>query len=151
MYPELQEELRTFERRTAKSAESHKRNLKRIPLGVANNYRAYDPYPIFVKEAHGSHFRTEGYRRTVNKVGLQAYTVSAGANGVLLLYPKEVRNHRYWITIDTDLWRHYWFAMANRGVMPQPHWWASSGPFPYCIRKLTLTSTSQPSKMSLPH
>jgi len=23
--------------------------LKRIPLGVASNYRAYDPYPIFVK------------------------------------------------------------------------------------------------------
>jgi glutamate-1-semialdehyde 2,1-aminomutase len=65
----------------------------------------------------------EGYRTTVNKVGLQAYTVSAGANGVLMLYPKEVRNHRDWITIDTELWRHYWFAMVNRGVMPQPHWW----------------------------
>ena len=50
MYPELQKELATFERRTPKSAESHKRNLKRIPLGVASNYRAYDPYPIFVKE-----------------------------------------------------------------------------------------------------
>ena len=50
MYPELQKELETFERRTPKSAESHKRNLKRIPLGVASNYRAYEPYPIFVKE-----------------------------------------------------------------------------------------------------
>ena len=40
-----------------KSAESHKRNLKRIPLGVASNFRAYDPYPIFVKEVQGSHFR----------------------------------------------------------------------------------------------
>ena len=57
MYPELQKELSAFERRTPKSAESHKRNLQRIPLGVASNYRAYDPYPIFVKEAHGSHFR----------------------------------------------------------------------------------------------
>jgi glutamate-1-semialdehyde 2,1-aminomutase len=57
MYPELQKELATFERRTPKSAESHKRNLKRIPLGVASNYRAYDPYPIFVKEGRGSHFR----------------------------------------------------------------------------------------------
>ena len=26
----------------------------RIPLGVASNYRAYDPYPIFVSEGHGS-------------------------------------------------------------------------------------------------
>src|SRR3989475_12253094 len=57
MYPDLQKELATFERRTPKSAEAHKKNLKRIPLGVASNYRAYDPWPIFVKEATGSKFR----------------------------------------------------------------------------------------------
>src|ERR1700681_1485174 len=57
MYPDLQKELTTFERRTPKSAEAHKKNLKRIPLGVASNYRAYDPWPIFVKEASGSKFR----------------------------------------------------------------------------------------------
>src|SRR5437763_3057963 len=57
MYPELQKEIDTFVRRTPKSAEAHKRNLKRIPLGVASNYRAYDPYPIFVKDAMGSRFR----------------------------------------------------------------------------------------------
>src|SRR2546428_8975345 len=57
MYPDLQKEIDTFVRRTPKSAEAHKKNLKRIPLGVASNYRAYDPYPIFVKEGQGSHFR----------------------------------------------------------------------------------------------
>src|SRR5438067_8482234 len=57
MYPDLQKELDTYVRRTPKSAEAHKKNLKRIPLGVASNYRAYDPYPIFVKEGSGSHFR----------------------------------------------------------------------------------------------
>src|SRR6266481_887625 len=57
MYPDLQKELASFERRTPKSAEAHKKNLKRIPLGVASNYRAYDPWPIFVKEASGSKFR----------------------------------------------------------------------------------------------
>src|SRR5262245_65267359 len=57
MYPELQKELDTFVKRTPKSAEAHKKNLKRIPLGVASNYRAYDPYPIFVKDARGSRFR----------------------------------------------------------------------------------------------
>ena len=55
--PNCKKNYPTFERRTPKSAESHKRNLKRIPLGVASNYRAYDPYPIFVKEGSGSHFR----------------------------------------------------------------------------------------------
>jgi glutamate-1-semialdehyde 2,1-aminomutase len=65
----------------------------------------------------------EGYRKTIAKVGLVAYVATAGANGALMLYPKEVRNYRDWITIDEDLWRHYWFGMVNRGVMPQPHWW----------------------------
>ncbi len=66
---------------------------------------------------------TEGYRKTIAKSGLQAYVVSAGANGALMLYPKEIRNYRDWITVDTDLWRHYWFGMVNRGVMAQPYWW----------------------------
>src|ERR1700730_6379143 len=57
MYSALKKELETFERRTPKSAEAHKKNLKRLPLGVASNYRAYEPYPIFVSEASGSKFR----------------------------------------------------------------------------------------------
>src|SRR6202789_3148130 len=57
MYHDLQKELETFERRTPKSAEAYKKNLKRIPLGGASNYRHYDPWPIFVKEASGSKFR----------------------------------------------------------------------------------------------
>ena len=66
---------------------------------------------------------TEGYRLTISKVGLQAYVASAGANGALMLYPKEIRNYRDWTTIDVDLWRHYWCGMVNRGVLPQPYWW----------------------------
>ena len=65
----------------------------------------------------------EGYRKTIAKVGLQAYIAQAGANGALMFYPKEIQNYRDWTTIDIDLWRHYWFAMVNRGVMPQPYWW----------------------------
>ena len=57
MHEQLRNEIATFERRTPKSAAAHKHNLQRIPLGVASNYRAYDPYPIFVKEAQGSKFR----------------------------------------------------------------------------------------------
>jgi len=66
---------------------------------------------------------TEGYRKTVAKVGLQAYVVSAGVNGALMLYSQEIRNYRDWTAIDVDLWRHYWFAMVNRGVLAQPYWW----------------------------
>jgi glutamate-1-semialdehyde 2,1-aminomutase len=66
---------------------------------------------------------TDGYRQTVAKTGLQAYVASAGANGALMLFPKEIRNYRDWTAIDTDLWRLYWFGMVNRGVMAQPYWW----------------------------
>jgi glutamate-1-semialdehyde 2,1-aminomutase len=66
---------------------------------------------------------TEGYRKIVQKSGLEAYIASAGANGALMLYPKEIRTYRDWEAIDVDLWRHYWFAMVNRGVMAQPYWW----------------------------
>ncbi|HJT71472.1 MAG TPA: aminotransferase class III-fold pyridoxal phosphate-dependent enzyme [Terriglobales bacterium] len=66
---------------------------------------------------------TDGYREIIAKTGLQGYVISAGANGALMLYPKEIRNYRDWLTIDVDLWRHYWFGMVNRGVMAQPYWW----------------------------
>jgi len=66
---------------------------------------------------------TDGYREIVAKSGLQGYIISAGANGALMLYPSEIRNYRDWLTVDVDLWRHYWFGMVNRGVMAQPYWW----------------------------
>ena len=66
---------------------------------------------------------TNGYRDTVKKVGLDAYVESAGANGALMFAPGRVRNYRDWLNVDAELWRHYWFAMVNRGVMPQPYWW----------------------------
>jgi len=65
----------------------------------------------------------DGYRQTIAKSGLQAYVAVAGANGALMLFAKEILNYRDWTTIDTDLWRHYWFGMVNRGVMAQPYWW----------------------------
>src|SRR5207237_4470320 len=37
---------------------------------------------------------TEGYRKTVTRVGLQGYVAQAGANGALMLYPQEIRNYR---------------------------------------------------------
>ena len=54
MHEILQKEIALYEKRTPKSAAAHKKAEKRIPLGVASNYRAYDPYPIFVAEGHGS-------------------------------------------------------------------------------------------------
>jgi glutamate-1-semialdehyde 2,1-aminomutase len=65
----------------------------------------------------------DGHKDIIKKNGLTAHSIGAGANGAMLLYSKPVRNYRDWIEIDVDLWRHYWFAMVNRGIIPQPHWW----------------------------
>jgi glutamate-1-semialdehyde 2,1-aminomutase len=65
----------------------------------------------------------EGHKNIIKKTALTAYSIGAGANGAMLLYSKPIRNYRDWMEIDVDLWRHYWFAMVNRGVMAQPYWW----------------------------
>jgi glutamate-1-semialdehyde 2,1-aminomutase len=65
----------------------------------------------------------DGYKKELDRTGLDAYVEAAGANGTLMFFPKRIRNYRDWLKIDSDLWRHYWFAMVNRGVIPQPYWW----------------------------
>jgi len=57
MHEGLQNEIQTYQERTTKSAVAHKRAVDRLPLGVASNYRAYDPYPIFVQDGQGGHIR----------------------------------------------------------------------------------------------
>ena len=54
MYPALQQEIQTYEKRTPKSRAAHERAVYRVPLGVASNYRYYPPYPLFVRDGHGS-------------------------------------------------------------------------------------------------
>src|ERR1700685_4322337 len=61
-----------------------------------------------------------GYDDVLKKTGLKAYTVSAGANGALMFFPKPIQNYRDWLGVDSDLWGHYWVAMVNPGVMAPP-------------------------------
>ena len=65
----------------------------------------------------------DGYQRILRASGLKAYVVGAGANGVLMFRGSTVRNYRDWLEVDTELWRHYWFAMVNRGVLAQAYGW----------------------------
>src|ERR1700723_3755869 len=55
MHEALRKEIETYEKRTPRSREAHKKAVKRLPLGVASNYRAYDPYPLFVRDGKGGH------------------------------------------------------------------------------------------------
>ena len=57
MYPALQKEVELYKKRTPRSHEAHQKAVKRVPLGVASNYRFYDPYPLFVAEGRGGQIR----------------------------------------------------------------------------------------------
>jgi glutamate-1-semialdehyde 2,1-aminomutase len=43
-----------YRRRTPRSAELHARARRSLPLGVASSFQAYDPYPLFMRDARGS-------------------------------------------------------------------------------------------------
>jgi len=64
----------------------------------------------------------QGYNAQLQKTGLDAYLAGAGTNGALM-FAKQVRNYRDWLEVDSELWKHYWFGMVNRGVLAQPYWW----------------------------
>jgi glutamate-1-semialdehyde 2,1-aminomutase len=55
MHKLLEKELATFESRTPSSRAALKRAEPRMPLGVASNFRSYEPWPLFVKDAKGTH------------------------------------------------------------------------------------------------
>src|ERR1700734_696129 len=53
MHAGLQKEIEIYEKRTPRSKDAPKRAEARRPLGGAGNHRAYDPYPIFVRDGKG--------------------------------------------------------------------------------------------------
>ena len=55
MHHLLEKELATFESRTPSSRAALKKAEPRLPLGVASNFRSYEPWPLFIKDAKGSH------------------------------------------------------------------------------------------------
>jgi hypothetical protein len=52
-YPALENEIKTYEKRSLKSGEAHLNALERLPLGVGSHYRFHPPYPLFVPDANG--------------------------------------------------------------------------------------------------
>jgi len=55
MHTLLEKELATYESRTPSSREALKKAQPRMPLGVASNFRSYEPWPLYIKDAKGTH------------------------------------------------------------------------------------------------
>ena len=69
MHEALRKEIETYEKRTPRSREAHKKAVERLPLGVASNYRAYDPYPIFVRDGKGGRIHDVDGNEYIDYVG----------------------------------------------------------------------------------
>jgi glutamate-1-semialdehyde 2,1-aminomutase len=50
-------EVAAYRARTPGSAALHERALRALPLGVASTFQSYEPYPLFMTDAHGSRIR----------------------------------------------------------------------------------------------
>src|SRR5438105_14240987 len=53
MHQELKKEIEIFEKRTRKSYAAHQKAMPYMPLGVSSNFRSYEPYPLFIRDAQG--------------------------------------------------------------------------------------------------
>jgi len=50
----LEKEIQRYLERTPKSKRAHQAAMEHLPLGVGSNFRAYEPYPLFVDSAVGA-------------------------------------------------------------------------------------------------
>jgi len=50
-----QREEAAYRARTPRSSALYERAKRSLPLGVASSFQSYDPYPLFMTDAHGSH------------------------------------------------------------------------------------------------
>jgi glutamate-1-semialdehyde 2,1-aminomutase len=50
----LEKEVQRYVQRTPKSKRAHREAMEDLPLGVATNLRAHEPYPLFVESAMGA-------------------------------------------------------------------------------------------------
>ncbi len=78
MHAGLQKEVETYEKRTPKSKDAHKRAEGRLPLGVASNYRAYDPLSDICARWKGR-ANSRHRRKRISRFQFVLWSVDGGA------------------------------------------------------------------------
>jgi glutamate-1-semialdehyde 2,1-aminomutase len=63
----------------------------------------------------------DGYRDAIERAGLDAHVVTAGASGCLFLGRAPVRDRFDFARTRLGLWPRFWVGMCNRGVLPQAY------------------------------
>lgn len=63
-----------------------------------------------------------GYEEIMADAGIDGYVSQVRNQGIAMFTDERPTNYREFVrAIDPELQENYWFMMANRGVLPQPH------------------------------
>jgi glutamate-1-semialdehyde 2,1-aminomutase len=82
---------------------------------------------VLTEEAYREAFRlgdrlATGYEEIMADAGIEGYVSRVTTQGIAMFTDERPTNYREFVrALDPELQENYWFAMANRGVMPQPH------------------------------
>ena len=63
----------------------------------------------------------EGYRAIIDRCGIEAHVVTAGASGCLFFSRHPVHSRQDFMRTRLDRWLPFWVGMCNRGILPQAH------------------------------
>ncbi|MFQ5876210.1 MAG: aspartate aminotransferase family protein [Acidobacteriota bacterium] len=63
----------------------------------------------------------DGYRTIAREHELRAQINRVGPCGMITFTDRPLRSYREFMTADEETFRHWWFAMMNRGVLPAHH------------------------------
>lgn len=95
-------------------------------VGIAAGYAAltevYTP-EIYLRTAKLNKALIDGYNEILGQNGLKGYAVGAGCNGTVMFTDRVVKNYRDWLTIDSEMWKTWFYGLLARGVIPQAYAW----------------------------
>src|SRR5206468_4324392 len=63
----------------------------------------------------------QGYNKLIAKHGLPWHTEEIGPIGTLHFTREPIKNYRDWLKTDQEMWKRWWFGMANEGVIATPY------------------------------
>lgn len=64
---------------------------------------------------------TTGYDRIIRAHGLPWHTARIGPMGTIHFTRRPIVNYRDWAATDLEIWKRWWFGMANEGIIATPY------------------------------
>jgi len=103
-------------------AGTYNANAIGIAAGLATLTKVLTP-DVYPRISKLNQTLIDGYNEVLKKNGLKGYAAGAGCNGTVQFTPREVKNYRDWLEVDTEMWKVWWYGMLCRGILTQSYAW----------------------------